>query len=769
MVRVALLLLLAGCSPSSHDPPPVSTSPGTTGAAPLVNVFIGTAASAATTPVPGGQGGWTFPAAALPFGMVQWGPDTLNASPPGYLYSDDRIIGFGLTHLSGAGCASMRDFPVMPVAGDFDPTAPLTDSFVHAAEIASPGFYEVTLGSGIRVDLTATQRSGMARFTFPAGAKEQLVITGARRSDLFAVPSFDLTVRADGVVTGQRTDTRFCFTTPSYQIYFAARFDRSFSTVGSYDASALAAGKRHVAGTQSEGGLYLAFDSGQRRSVQMKVGLSYVSAAAALANLDAEIPAWDFNAVHAAALQRWNDLLGRVAVTGGSDDDRTKLYTALYHVLLQPAVASDVNGAYLGFDGQPRVADAWVRYQNFSGWDIYRSWMQLIAVVAPDEASDILRSLVAAGSECGAMPQWALANTDTGVMVGDPSAAIVASGYAFGARGFDVNAALALLIKSGTDASAACNGLPARRGLATCLQHHYCPFGDSASPRGAASTTVEYAIDDFALAQLAGALGDGANATAFLARGAYWKNVFDPNRTANGFSGYLQPRFANDVNGQPSFQQTDVGVVIDNDGFVEGNAAQYTLTVPHDVPGLIAALGGDAAAAARLDDLFVDVNDGLGTPHFYMGNEPGFSSPWAYAFVGAPWKTQVVVQRILAETYSTQPEGLPGNDDLGAMSAWQVWAMLGLYPAIPGVGGLVVGSPTFPKVTIVLAGGKLLTITAEGSAPYVQSLMVNGAPTTSSWIAWDRLASGGSLAFTLGATPNQSWGASSQDRPPSFY
>jgi predicted alpha-1,2-mannosidase len=767
--RLAVALLLVGCG-TPRDPPPVSTSPGSDGAAQWVDVFIGTANSAATTPVSGGAGGSTFPAAALPFGMVQWGPDTPNASPPGYLYDDDRLFGFSLTHLSGAGCSAMRDFPVMPVGGDWDPSAGLSDSFTHDAELASPGFYEVTLGSGIRVDLTATTRSGLARFTFPDGGKQELVIAGARAGDLFSVPAFDLTVRDDGVLIGQRTDARFCFTSPSYQVYIAARFDRSFSGVGTYDANGITPGSRHAAGAQ--GGVYLDFDASQGHVVHMKVGLSYVSADDALANLDAEDPGWDFDGVHTAALARWNDLLGRVAVEGGSDGDRRAFYTALYHALLQPAVASDVNGAYVGFDGQPGVADGWVRYQNFSGWDVYRSWVQLISVVAPDEASDILRSLVVSGTECGAMPKWSLANTETGVMVGDPSAPLVAGGWAFGARGFDAQAALALMIKSGTDPTAMCNGLPARTGLATCLAHHYCPFGDPASPQGATSTTVEYALEDFAVAQFAGALNDTATKSAFLARGAYWKNVFDANRSANGFTGYLQPRLGADVGGQPAFQEGDVGKTDQmgpDNGFVEGNAAQYTLTVPHDVPGLIAALGGDAAAIARLDDLFATLDDGLGTPHFYMGNEPGFSSPWAYAFAGAPWKTQALVRRILNETFTTRPGGLPGNDDLGAMSAWQVWAMLGMYPAIPGVGGVVLGSPTFSRVTLTLAGGNTLVITADGTGPYVQSLSINGAPSTSSWISWDRLAGGGTLAFTLGATPNLSFGSAPGDRPPSFY
>jgi putative alpha-1,2-mannosidase len=234
----------------------------------------------------------------------------------------------------------------------------------------------------------------------------------------------------------------------------------------------------------------------------------------------------------------------------------------------------------------------------------------------------------------------------------------------------------------------------------------------------------------------------------------------------------LQPRLANDLFGAPMFVDTDVTQQLPFDllgasGFVEANATQLTLAVQHDIPGLIQALGGDAAFIARLDTLFTGLNEGLMAPHFYMGNEVGFSSPWAYAFAGAPQKTQAVVRRILHETFNTGPNGLPGNDDLGAMSSWQAWAMLGFYPILPGVGGVVIGSPTFPKVTIQLAGGAELTITADGTpGPYVQSLLVNGKASTSTWLDWNSVASGGSLAFVLGADPNPAWGTASTDRPP---
>jgi predicted alpha-1,2-mannosidase len=771
---LALLFLSCtglGCSldPTAvpiRDPPPVSTSPGAEGAVPWVNVFIGTADSDAPHPVTNGAAGSTFPGAALPFGMVQWGPDTPGAAPPGYAYADSQVTGFSLTHLNGAGCSAERDFPFFPLLGDWDPATEPGDGFSHDREIASPGFYEVTLDSGIRVDLTASQRTGLARFTFPSVLGEKILMSGGWRRDALLVNHVEATIAGDDLITGWRENIFFCGANHAYKVYFAARFDRPFVERGTWGQGQKNPGATTLSG--SEGGVYVGFDASSH-AVQVKVGLSYVSAENALANLDAESPGWDFDAVHQDAIEGWNGYLNRIAIEGGTDGERTSFYSALYHVLLQPAVASDVNGQFIGFDGQVKTANGYVRYANFSGWDIYRSWVQLAAVVAPEQTSDMMRSLVESGTECGALPKWPLANQESSVMVGDPASALLASAYAFGARGFDANAALALMRKGATEVGASCNDKPVRRGLADYLARHYCPADGSDAPRGPAATTLEYAIADFAIALFAQSLGDAATHTEFLDRGRYWTNLFDPAVQANGFQGYVQPRLAADANGMPVFAPVDVGK---NEGFVEGNATQYTWMVPHDPYGLIAALGGDAQAIARLDAFFTELNAGMDRPHLYIGNEPGFGTPWLYPFAGAPWRTQDVVRRVLTEAFAPSPEGLPGNDDLGATSSWQVWAMLGLYPAVPGAGGFVLASPLFPKATITLAGGGKLVLVgtnASAEAKYVQSLSVDGQPSTRTWLPWDSVAGGATLEFVLGTTPNQAWGTNSTDKPPSFY
>ncbi len=762
-MRFAFPLLLLACSTTYTDPPAVSTDAGT-GLTQWVDPFIGTTSANVPGAVPDGAGGSTFPGAALPFGMVQWGPDTPSAQPPGYEWTDTQITGFSVTHLNGAGCAGLRDFPVFPISGAWDPSDDATDTFTHDLEHASPGFYEVVLGSGIKVDITATQRTGLARFSFPHDRPGTLLVGGSRTREGVLVSDAELTLRDDGVVLGHRTNALFCGTPTGYAVHFAARFDRNFRDSGAYDVDGPIAGATHSSGQGS--GLYFDFDTSPNGTVQMKIGLSYVSDDAALANLDAESPAWDFDAVHAAAQDSWNAALGHVAVEGGSDDDRRELYTALYHALLQPAIASDVDGSYMGFDDKVHVATDYVRHQNFSGWDVYRSWIQLISAIAPEHASDVVRSVVDSGSECGgAMPKWSLANREAATMVGDPADPFVASAFAFGARSFDAPKALALMKSAATDPNAACQGHVIRPGLAGYLANGYLAL-DLPGPWGPASTSLEYAVDDFAIAQFAAALGDDATHTAFMTRAASWKNVFDATYSAIGFTGFLQPRDSAGVFHEGDVTTHDPSDFTGTNGFVEGNAAQYTLAIQHDVPGLISLLGGDAALVSRLDAFFTQINAGLMQPYFYVGNEPGFGSPWAYAFAGAPSKTSDVVHRALREAFSTQPSGLPGNDDLGATSAWQAWAMLGMYPAVPGVGGVILTTPVFSKATLKLNNFSQLVITTSGTGDYIQSVTINGTPSTSSWLDWSKAADA-TVAITLGPSPS-TWGTAPTDRPPPF-
>lgn len=710
----------------------------------LVDPFIGTGPSNAPNAVGGGRGGSVFPGATVPFGMVQWSPDTPNGEPSGYSYTDDRITGFSLTHYSGAGCSNSGELPILPfVVGGGDARPSLEDAaavgagarFGKTQEYASPGLYDVTFDDGIRVELTATTRTGLARIRYPHGRGAALLVDATRTATLRPT-SGDVRAAGRAELEGATTGGNFCGTANRYALYFVVRFDRPWRT-----------------GVITGGRAVLGFDEGA--SLLVKVGLSYVSVENARANLRAEDPGRDFDAASARARAAWNTRLAAIQLRAGSETDQRKFYTALYHSLLAPTVASDVNGQYLGFDKQLHtVAPGRVQYANFSGWDIYRSQVQLLALLFPDIASDMMQSLVTDARQCGSLPKWSQNNEETNIMSGDPGALIVASGHAFGATNFDTQAAFASMLHTGSVPNVQCNGHTPLGGLDSYLSLGYVEsrhwFG--------ASETLEYAIRDFAVAQFARALGDERHARELLGRSAYWQNVLHPQTLT------VQPR---DATGAWKTPLNEPGEGSDGD-YIEGNAEQYTWMVPHDPRTLFDRLGGNAAVVARLDRFFTQLNAGLRDPNFYMGNEPNFATPWLYNWAGAPARSQDVVRRIVDEVFTADSGGLPGNDDLGATSSWFVWAALGMYPAIPGVAGFALGSPLFPRATVRLGTGARLEIVGDGApARYVQRVEVNGVPHVRPWLALEAIRGGGTIRYVLGAEPT-AWGSDPTAAPPSF-
>jgi predicted alpha-1,2-mannosidase len=703
-----------------------------------VDPFIGTDDSRSPDPVPGGAGGSTFPGASAPFGMIQWSPDTPTASPSGFRYKDSTIEGFSLTHFDGAGCPNNEDLPILPITAPptVSPGAswkPFVASYDHASEAAHPGSYAVTLEPGhTRVELTATTRTGLGRFTFAPSHTATLLFDATHHATGSKPGS--LAILGNDQLAGQLSGGNFCGSAGRFPIFFAARFDRPFTAFGVWSGPTLSPGARTAAGLSA--GAYLVFDTTGKSAVQVKIALSYVSAENAWRNLATESRGWSFEATRAATEAAWESLLGRVTVGGGTPDQRRQLYTALFHVFQNPTIASDVNGEYRAYDETVRTA-AHVTYQNFSGWDIYRSWIQLMAVLAPRETSDILQSMVEAGEQLGHLPKWTHQNREANVMNGDPGTLIVANGHAFGARDFDARAALVLMNRSGSE-----TGSTVRSGLGSYLRDGHV---------WDASTTLENTSADFALSRFARALGDDPLAESYATRAGQWKSVFNPATR------FIQPR-------RPDGGWLTPFDPARTEGFTEGNAAQYTFMVPYDLRGLFDALGGNARAVARLDELFRELNAGVSRPHFYIGNEPQFATPWAYQFAGAPAKTEEVVRRILAQSFQVGPGGLPGNDDLGATSSWYVWAALGLYPVIPGTDVLALHGPLFPSVTLALAGGKTLELRGGGPV-HVQALRVNGQPTTRAWLRFADLAAGGTLDLTMGDQPGARWGA---EPPPSY-
>jgi predicted alpha-1,2-mannosidase len=721
----------------------------------------------------------TFPAADVPFGMVQWGPDTSpdRAAGGGYHFGDTALSGFSLTHLSGPGCAIYGDVPVLPIVTDVaGAPADLTAGFSHSSETATPGRYGVTLDSGVRVDLSVTTHTGLGRFTFPPAAAANVVL---KVSDS-AARAFGSEVRIVGTteVVGSVQSGRFCDGPGMYKLYFVAHFDRPFTRFGTWRGSELEWGTR--ARTSPRTGAVVSFDTRRRRTVGMKVGISFVSVANARRNLDAESANWSVERVARDASARWNRILGRISVEGGSDAERRTFYTALYHSLLHPNVFSDVNGDYVGFDGRTHRAQGFTQYANFSGWDIYRSEIPLQAMLAPHETSDMVRSLLNDANQSRFLPKWPLANVDTAQINGDSAAPIIAAAYAFGARGFDARAALRAMVKSATTKGKDPGWDVARQDLKPYLEQGWIPADrrdrTSLDYTVGGSETLEYAIDDYAISRLATALGERATAATFTKRAANWKNLFNPA------TGYLAARRADGSfpTGPPFQVSPEPG--IGQDGWEEGNSIQYTWSVPQDLRGLFDAMGGNGVAVARLDTFFTKLNTSRKEPYSWVGNEPGLGIPWAYDYAGAPWRTQDVVRRIVTELYTPTPNGEPGNDDLGAMSSWYVWAAMGMYPETPGRAELVLASPLFPRITIALAGKHEIVITAPGASAtsrYVHGLEFEGfdAPHLCTratkgyecpWLPASILRTGGRLHFTLATEPDTKWGSDVAAAPPSM-
>jgi predicted alpha-1,2-mannosidase len=763
-----------------------------------VNPFIGTA-----------NGGNTYPGATLPFGMVAFSPEETPlpgrsypiAAPGGYEWRVNGIKSFSLTHLSGTGCTGASgDIPIMPVtrAVELSPAADdafsmYSSYFAHDRETASPGFYGVALDNGVSVELSATLRTGIARFTWPKDKDGANLLFRTSDSE---IGSSDAGVRVDPQmreVTGSVVSGNFCgYLSPDrresyYTLYFVAEFDQQFTAGGAWQDTMVTKGARESHGGTSYGdrghppgrkgsGAWISFDPRKTPVVNMRIGISYVSLANARANLEAENPkGTTLEGIRDAARKVWNEKLGAIAVKGGTKDERAVFYTALYHVLLEPNTYSDVNGDYLGFDRKVhKTAPGHVQYANFSGWDVYRSQLQLVTWLDPKIGSDIAQSLFnQAAQNNGVWDRWTHLTGATSVMNGDPAAPAVADIYAFGGRDFDVKGAYASLLKAATEPGAldvSSRGCPVqcvgeRPGLDQWLKLHYMPVG--APGWGSAADTLEMAAADFGVSQLAADVGDDANAKAFRARAGWWRNLFNPKAAPEG--GYIQPR-----NADGSWKRVDFNIE-DDDDYVEGSGAQYLWMVPFDPAGLFAELGGNAKAEGRMDRFFYNPDGSLavtksGGSHAELDNEPSIASPWLYDFVGAPWKTQEVVRAAMKKIWTNTPDGISGNDDLGEMSSWYVWAALGMYPLYPGRAEFVLASPSFEQALIDRPGGRVI-INARGAATgatYVNALSIDGTPVTRAWLPASFAEKGGTLDYTLAKTPGKRWGSDSTDEPPSF-
>jgi predicted alpha-1,2-mannosidase len=787
------------------------TAPAVPAAGPAdhVHVFAGTRPGHDTF-----GGGHNFPGAAAPFGMVQWSPDTTPADRNGrggYDYRDSHIKGFGLTHLSGAGCALYGDFPFLPTTEPLD-ASPAADGsqlagrfqpgFSHAHESGRPGYYSIRLnpvrGGSIDAELTATTRTGMARFTFPRGPHSSVLVNagGSAQPNDFAAVQID---PARQEIDGTASSGLFCGHRPRYRVYIAAIFTRPFESFGTWEGDKALPGSTAASDSQAppsnpqttaDAGAYVSFDTRHNRTVAVRVGVSFVSIEAARANLTAENPGLGFTAIAKRTEGAWNKWLGRIRVAGGPPRLHDTFYTALYHAGLAPRTFSDVGGAYVGMDGLLHQTEGRIQYADFSGWDTYRTQIQLLSILAPRRASEMVRSLLADAAESGCLPRWSYANGQSMTMVGDSADPLIASAAAFGATAFDRGAALAAMLRGADEPCRSANGeYLERQGLAPYLARGYVPYDLDTNVRnansiygspddvwGSAATSLEYTLDDFAIAQFAArALRDRSTYRRFMQRSGNWRKLFNPR------SGMIEPRYENGA--FPAGYDNLRG-----GGFVEGNSAQYSWMVPHDPAGLFRAMGGRAKAAGRLGHFLRKLNGGPGgthTDHALLGNEPTLQVPWLYDWVGRPYRTQAAVRRAL-RLYSTAPAGYPGNDDLGTLSSWYVFGALGLYPAVPGVSLLAIGSPLFRHASVALSRHRRLTISTVARevrgrgkdrrtvalnptrAPYIDGLRMNGHRYSRPWITWCALAQGAQLAFQLSPRPSRGWGSSAGAAPPSF-
>jgi predicted alpha-1,2-mannosidase len=677
------------------------------------------------------EAGYTFPGAMYPFGMAQFTPT---------FFAPNK--GFVINQYSGAGCEHMGNCPTLALPGTLQksPDDMLQAGTIIKTQKAVAGYYKALIeNSGITGEFTVTQRTGMAKFSFPASESKGTVIVGTG-INAGVIKKANVKVTGKRSFEGYADGGSFCGYDTPYMVYFSGEFSADAFETGVWEKAAL---KKAAEASGQNSGTYFTFDVSGGKTVSYKIGISYVSLENAKENLKVENAGWDFEKTKNKAMQAWDAQLSKVKVEGADKSHITEFYTGLYHTFTHPGVFNDVNGQYMGADFKVHKAEGFNYYTAFSNWDTYRTQIQLVAMLAPKEAGDMVKSLIAFAEQSGGgWPRWVLANIETGIMQGDPTSVLVANAYAFGAKDFDLKKALEIMRRGAEVPGTKSQKEETRPFVAQYLEKGYAP----------ASMSLEYNSADFAIAQFAKqALKDNAVYAKYLAESQKWKNLYNPKTK------WLQSRNA-DGSWKPL-----------TDDMREASYKNYFWMVPHNLATLIDTIGGKQFAEERLDEFFTKLNADYNDEWFAAGNEPDFQVPWAYNWTNAPYKTQSLVKRIIAEQYANRASGLPGNDDLGAMGAFYVFANVGLFPVVPAVGGFSITSPSFSKIEIALQGGKTLTILGgnEGEAkPYINSLEWNGKKYDNTWIPLSELAKGGTLKFDLSATPNKAWGKAVT--PPSF-
>ncbi|MFM9009689.1 MAG: GH92 family glycosyl hydrolase [Planctomycetota bacterium] len=714
-----------------------------------------------------GGHGHVFVGASVPFGAVQVGPANFHQGwdwCSGYHYSDDILAGFSHLHLGGTGIADLGDILLMPYTGDLvtspgsrkDLAAGWASHFTHDKEQANPGFYSVTLlDHDVRAELTATERVGLHRYRYPADKPAHLAIDLQFENGGGRVVESQLRRVDETTVVGSRRSKGWA---KDQRVFFALTSSKPFaefhiflgdSEVGDGAAAAT------TAAAEGRGLRAIGTYGGSPGEVLVRVGISPVSEENALANLEQEAGSADFDAVAAAAKAAWNEQLGRIRIKA---DERTRriFSTALYHTMIAPALFDDHNGDYRGADGKTHRTQDFDAYTIFSLWDTYRAAHPLFTLTQPDRVGDFVQTMLAIRDQQGKLPVWHLMGNETDTMVGYHAVPVVVDAYFKGLLNADPERAYEAIRNS---------AMRDERGLDSVKELGYIPAereGESVAK------AMEYAIDDWCIAQMAKALGKQEDEEVFSRRAKAYREYFDTETK------FMRGKLADGTWREPF---DPVKSSHRRDDYCEGNGWQYLWLVPHDPEGLIELLGGDAAFGDKLDQLFTvesiksegasaDISGLIG--QYAHGNEPGHHTTYLYAFVGQQWKTARLVRQILTTLYSDQPDGLAGNEDCGQMSAWYVFSALGMYPVNPAAGVYVFGSPVVDEATIALPGGKSFTVVARNNSPeslYIQSAELNGKPYTKSYITHADVVAGGELTFTMGPEPNVAFGSASEDRP----
>lgn len=706
----------------------------------LVNPFIGTDFT-----------GNTYPGAQAPFGMVQLSPD--NGLPgwdriSGYFYPDSTIAGFSHTHLSGTGAGDLYDISFMPVTLPYqEAEAPLGiySKFSHADEEASAGYYRVLLKDyDINVELTATERCGIQRYTFPEGESAVFLNLKKAMNWDFTNDSY-IEIIDSCTIQGYRFSEGWA---RGQHVYFRTRFSKPFASV-EMDTTAIALKGKRV------GTAYIArfnFDTEKGEQIVLSTALSGVSMEGAAKNMAAEAPHNDFDKYLAETKDNWNRQLGKIEVTGDNKDDKVNFYTALYHTMIAPTIYSDVDGAYYGPDKKIHQTDGWVNYGTFSLWDTYRAAHPLFTYTEPQRVSDMVKSFIAFYEQNGRLPVWNFWGSETDMMIGYHAVPVIVDAYLKGIGDFDAEKAL--------EACVATANLDDYRGIGLYKKLGYIPYNikdEYNAENWSLSKTLEYAFDDYCIAEMARKMGRTQLADEFYKRSQNYRNVFNPA------SSFMQPIDDKGVF-QPNFSPDDYTAHI-----CESNGWQYFWSVQQDIKGLIALTGGKDRFTEKLDSMFTYIPAGnADLPLFSTGmigqyahgNEPSHHVIYLYNKVRQPWKTQKYAAQVMHDLYFNAPAGLCGNEDCGQMSAWYVFSAMGFYPVNPVSGEYEIGTPLFPEIQMHLDNGKTFTVLAPGVSReniYIQSVKVNGQPYDKSYITHRQIMDGATVEFEMGPEPGNIW------------